>query len=450
MTDFIRLLPDWFLGTYIFLIGICVGSFLNVAVLRGLNGEDIVFGHSHCPKCNKNLKWYMNIPLFSYIFLRGKCAYCGSKISIQYFTVELLSGLLFLYTFYSFGISKKTVLVCAILSLFIVLALSDILETVIIDYHAYILFFVCILALYFGIFNYYPIHQALFFSFLIFILFEYISLVSLSLIGSRCFGFGDSLILLGLCLIISPKTIPLFLFMSFLVQIILSLFPIFKNKNYKLFCMMSILLILLMFDGLIFYFNSHLMKYVFWISILLMVIVLLFSMFDIYKKSKVQNQVAQKTDDTEDKPISLFNIVFVFLFISKELFKNKYKSASFAYFLYLPVLITSGIVVFGIQNALLTKLATVLYIVLFCFVYIISSYENNAEMLLLGDLNNNEADDNDNVTDENNDSGNLFTMLPFGPALLITASAFIFYSDNIKLFFETIYNNYNQYLINIF
>ncbi|UKI41233.1 MAG: prepilin peptidase [Candidatus Melainabacteria bacterium] len=83
----------WLL-VYIFVIGLCIGSFLNVVILRGLADESIVFPPSKCPKCLNKLKWYHNIPIFSYVFLRGKCAFCHEKISIQYPIIEFLNGLI--------------------------------------------------------------------------------------------------------------------------------------------------------------------------------------------------------------------------------------------------------------------------------------------------------------------------------------------------------------------
>jgi leader peptidase (prepilin peptidase)/N-methyltransferase len=66
------------------LIGLLIGSFLNVVIIRVPKEENIAFPSSHCIKCNHPLKWYHNIPVFSWIFLKGKCAFCGEKISIQY------------------------------------------------------------------------------------------------------------------------------------------------------------------------------------------------------------------------------------------------------------------------------------------------------------------------------------------------------------------------------
>ncbi len=88
------------------LFGAIVGSFLNVVILR-LPKEDqsVVFPASHCPKCLANLRWYENIPILSYIFLRGKCNHCKTAISLQYPLVELVMALLSAALLYKFNLS---------------------------------------------------------------------------------------------------------------------------------------------------------------------------------------------------------------------------------------------------------------------------------------------------------------------------------------------------------
>lgn len=79
----------------VFILGAIVGSFLNVAIFRLPEpGQSIVFPASHCPKCETPLKWYDNIPIFSFLFLKGSCRYCHESISWQYPTVEACMGLL--------------------------------------------------------------------------------------------------------------------------------------------------------------------------------------------------------------------------------------------------------------------------------------------------------------------------------------------------------------------
>lgn len=79
---------------FLFLLGVCIGSFINVIVLRFEKGEKIT-GRSHCPHCLRTLHAYELVPLFSYLFLRGKCKSCKVPLSVQYPLVELITGVLF-------------------------------------------------------------------------------------------------------------------------------------------------------------------------------------------------------------------------------------------------------------------------------------------------------------------------------------------------------------------
>jgi len=88
-------MPLWFNPTSAFVFGLCVGSFLNVCAWRLPRGESIVFPPSHCPKCDHQIKWYENLPLLSWIALRGRCSGCREPISVRYFLIELATGLLF-------------------------------------------------------------------------------------------------------------------------------------------------------------------------------------------------------------------------------------------------------------------------------------------------------------------------------------------------------------------
>ena len=88
---------------FAFVFGMVVGSFLNVCICRMPKNESIVSPPSHCPNCSYQIRWYDNIPVVSYLFLRGKCRGCGTRISLQYPLVELLNGLLTLFLFLRFG-----------------------------------------------------------------------------------------------------------------------------------------------------------------------------------------------------------------------------------------------------------------------------------------------------------------------------------------------------------
>jgi len=89
-----------FIGAITFILGTAIGSFLSVVVYRvKTKKKGILLSHSICPSCKKKLKWRHLIPIFSFLFLRGKCAYCGKKVSSHYLVLELLTGLLFLASF---------------------------------------------------------------------------------------------------------------------------------------------------------------------------------------------------------------------------------------------------------------------------------------------------------------------------------------------------------------
>jgi leader peptidase (prepilin peptidase)/N-methyltransferase len=105
-----------------FIFGLLFGSFLNVVILRIPKEESVVFGASHCTSCNSALKPWHNIPLFSWLFLGGKCSYCKTKISLQYPLIELLSGMIFVAIAYKLGINLPAFFVA--ISFLTLLALS--------------------------------------------------------------------------------------------------------------------------------------------------------------------------------------------------------------------------------------------------------------------------------------------------------------------------------------
>src|SRR5438105_6387029 len=97
------LVPFHFWSLVFFTFCCMVGSFLNVCIHRMPLGQSIVFPGSHCPRCQYAIPWYLNVPLLTWIYLRGKCANCKAPISIRYFFVELLTGLLFLGLWLVYG-----------------------------------------------------------------------------------------------------------------------------------------------------------------------------------------------------------------------------------------------------------------------------------------------------------------------------------------------------------
>ena len=113
---------------WVCIVGLCFGSFFNVVILRSLSNESIVFPASKCPKCGNALKPWHNIPVLSYIFLRGKCAFCKEKISIQYPIIEIITMCLFALSFIKFGLTFKTLFAMIISSCLIIMTMTDLKE----------------------------------------------------------------------------------------------------------------------------------------------------------------------------------------------------------------------------------------------------------------------------------------------------------------------------------
>ena len=123
----------------IFILGISIGSFLNVLIER-LPKNKSILGRSACNHCNKTLSWKDLIPILSFVYLRGKCRYCHSPFSYQYPIVELLTGILFVFTIYYLPITNlstnyliSSIYYLAIVSSLIVIFFADLRHGIIPD-----------------------------------------------------------------------------------------------------------------------------------------------------------------------------------------------------------------------------------------------------------------------------------------------------------------------------
>ncbi len=192
---------------FVFVIGLCIGSFLNVVILRALSAESIVFPASKCPKCQTPLKWWHNIPVISYIFLGGKCAFCKEKISIQYPIIELLTGIVFTLLFLRYGFTLNTLFMWAISSIMIVIAGTDAKEKVVFDVHNYILIGLGLLYSVYLTIGTYVMNHSISFAYILSalaamivcaVVIELFARVGYLFAGTRAFGEGDTFIAAGL------------------------------------------------------------------------------------------------------------------------------------------------------------------------------------------------------------------------------------------------------------
>ncbi len=234
---------------FIFCIGTVIGSFLNVVILRAFSGESIVLPPSKCPKCQNKLKWWHNIPLLSYLILRGKCYFCKEKISIQYPIIEFITGILFVIVFLKFGITVETIFGFIIASLLVVISVTDIKEKVVFDAHTYTLIGTgLVYAIYLTIIQIVnintssttfqistewilnnPITMALGGLLLGAAIMEIAARIGYLIVGSRAFGEGDTYIAAGLGAVFGWKNILIILVLSLIIQLIFTL-PLFLKK----------------------------------------------------------------------------------------------------------------------------------------------------------------------------------------------------------------------------
>ena len=116
-----------------FILGLLIGSFLNVVIYRLPREENIAFPPSHCPNCNHKISPLENIPVLSYIFLKGKCSVCMNRISIRYPLIELLTGVMFSLVYCVFGFLAEAFIYIAFVSLLIAVFFIDLEHYIISD-----------------------------------------------------------------------------------------------------------------------------------------------------------------------------------------------------------------------------------------------------------------------------------------------------------------------------
>jgi len=130
-----------------FILGIIVGSFLNVLIYRLPKKIEVTFSRSFCPECGHKLGFFDLIPLFSYIFLKGKCRYCNAKISFIYPFIEFITGLIFVIAFIYYGFSLLYLKFIIFASILIVISIIDLKTMEIEDSPLYFGFFMGVIFL---------------------------------------------------------------------------------------------------------------------------------------------------------------------------------------------------------------------------------------------------------------------------------------------------------------
>lgn len=216
------------LDLIVFIFGAIIGSFLNVCVYRIPKNESIVFPPSHCMNCGNKLKWYDMFPVFSYIFLRGKCRFCKAHISLRYPLVESFTGFMFLLVYIKYGIGISMIKYVVLVVFCIIIGLIDADTMDVYDDTAYA-FIICGLAFMFisCIFYNGSYSDALLGAL---VAGGAIALIIL-LTAGRGMGWGDFEIALAAGLFLGFKCSVLFLFVSFVTGGIYAIFLMLTRKK---------------------------------------------------------------------------------------------------------------------------------------------------------------------------------------------------------------------------
>lgn len=188
---------------FFFTIGLFFGSFFCVVGMRLGREEDFVRGHSHCDHCHHLLKWYDLIPLFSFVFLKGRCRYCKSRIQPLLFFIELFTALLFMISYYSFGFSSSLLFALFAISLTMIVMTSDFLYFIIPD-EVLLFFSICfiVLQLFFG--GIYTCFLSIISGVLLFSFMYFLMIFGNFLFKKETLGGGDIKLLFVIGLVVEP------------------------------------------------------------------------------------------------------------------------------------------------------------------------------------------------------------------------------------------------------
>ena len=214
---------------FVFVFGVCIGSFLNCFIYR-LEQNKKMSGRSFCPHCKHTLSWQDLFPVFSFLFLGGKCRYCHKKISIQYPAIEILTGLIFLLIFsFNYGI-LATVFLFYIFSSLIVIFIYDLKHYIIPDK---VLFPAIAVAVVYNLIPPYNL-QHLFYVFLAVIIASGFFLAIFLLSRGKAMGFGDVKLAILMGLLLGLPNILAALFLAFFFGAIIGIIlMVYKKKSLK-------------------------------------------------------------------------------------------------------------------------------------------------------------------------------------------------------------------------
>lgn len=213
-----------------FVLGVIMGEFFVTVGIR-LADEDVeFFSKNHCDKCFHNLTKFETIPIFSYIFLKGKCRYCHNKININNPLMELFTGILFAVSYYSFGISYNLLIALGIVSLLVIITVSDINYLIIPDEVLvfFSIYFMIVQYLGYGIVE---LAEHIGSGILLFSIMYLIMLFGNKVFKKESLGGGDIKLMFVFGLVLNPLIGILTIFIGSLIALPISFISLYKTKD---------------------------------------------------------------------------------------------------------------------------------------------------------------------------------------------------------------------------
>ena len=213
-----------------FVIGLFFGSFFCVVGMRLGRNEDFIKGRSYCDSCHHSLSFLDMIPIFSYLFLRGRCCYCKQKVSPFSTFIELFTGILFAVSYYSFGFSFDLLIALLASSLFLILLTSDLLYMIIPD--SVLLFFaICFLVVRFFQGGFSLLASSLFSGAVLFLFMFCLMKLGNFLFKKESLGWGDVKLLFVIGLFLEPLVGLVAVFLGSFIALPVALFLYYRRKE---------------------------------------------------------------------------------------------------------------------------------------------------------------------------------------------------------------------------
>ena len=216
-----------------FIIGLVFGSFFCCVGLRLSRNEKFINERSVCDNCHHTLAWYDLIPLISYISLKGRCRYCKEKVSLLNPFIELVTGILFTLSYYSFGFSLELVLSLSLVSLSMIIFASDLTYMIIPD-EVIIFFSIVILILEFLLNGLSGVVLSLLSGASLFFFMFVLMKLGNALFKKESLGGGDVKLLFVLGLVIDPFLGLITIFLASFIALPVSLYLLYKNKEHMI------------------------------------------------------------------------------------------------------------------------------------------------------------------------------------------------------------------------